>query len=176
MNWNAFHFSCRFISKKLAEGVRLEIALDMLSNSYGSAYADAISTTPVYTELLNQPSVARQHELATIYGSLAEYYIHNLSFPRNNAEAGLPDANKLISNKVSSVEVSDGAFHILLGNKVPEPLKGKYLTFRPAVVDGSPASPISWLCGYAKPVDGMQAIGDNRTNINTEYLPSECLQ
>ena len=104
-----------------------------------------------------------------------EFYLNNLTFPTNNEEARLPAANKLISNKIVNVEVINGAFHILLGNKVPKLLSGKYLTFRPAVVDGSPNSPISWLCGYAEPVKGMTAIGENKTNIDKIFLPNECI-
>lgn len=106
--------------------------------------------------------------------TITEFYTENLEFPKDNFEARLPAPNKLISNKIANVEVINGAFHILLGNKVPKVLRGKYLTFRPAVVDGSPISPISWLCGYAKPVSGMTAIGDNKTDINRIFLPSEC--
>lgn len=106
---------------------------------------------------------------------ITEFYVQNLEFPKDNFEARLPAPDKLISNKIAKVEVVDGAIHILLGNKVPKPLRGKYLTFRPAVVDGSPISPISWLCGYAKPVSGMTAIGDNKTDIEKMYLPGECV-
>ena len=102
---------------------------------------------------------------------ITEYYVQNLEFPKDNVQA----SNKLITNKIVSVEVVDGAFHILLGNKTPGSLKGKYLTFRPAVVDGSPMSPISWLCGYAEPVAGMTAIGNNKTDIDKMYLPGECV-
>ena len=106
---------------------------------------------------------------------ITEYYMQNLEFPKDNFEARLPEPDKLISNKIAKVEVVNGAFHILLGNKVPKPLRGKYLTFRPAVVDGSPISPISWLCGYSEPIKGMTAIGENKTDIDKMYLPSECV-
>ncbi|WP_385958302.1 pilin [Thalassotalea piscium] len=105
---------------------------------------------------------------------ITEYYGEHLSFPINNKEVGLPLPDKLISNKITRVEVVNGAFHITLGNKVPQPLQGKILTFRPAVVEGSPLSPISWLCGYSKPVKGMKAIGDNKTNLTIEMLAGDC--
>jgi hypothetical protein len=50
----------------------------------------------------------------------------------------------------------------------------KILTFRPATVDGSPKSPISWLCGYDAPVAGMSAVGANKTTLSNEYLPAAC--
>ncbi len=106
---------------------------------------------------------------------ITEYYMQHLDFPKNNEQVGLPSADKLLSNKIERVDIENGAFHIKLGNKIPKPLQGKYLTFRPVVVDDSPTSPISWLCGYAKPVQGMTAIGENKTNIAKEYLPRECV-
>lgn len=106
---------------------------------------------------------------------ITEYYAEHLSFPATNEQAGLPSSEKLISNKITSVTIVNGAFHIRLGNKVPQPLQGKVLSFRPAVVEGSPLSPISWLCGYSKPVKGMTAIGKNNTNLDMEMLAGECI-
>lgn len=105
---------------------------------------------------------------------ITEYYVENLSFPVNNEQAGLPSPDKLISNKITKVVVENGAFHIELGNKAPAPLQGKILSFRPAIVEGSPVSPISWLCGYSDPVKGMKAIGSNKTNIEKTMLAGEC--
>jgi len=105
---------------------------------------------------------------------ITEYYVENLSFPADNAQAGLPSSDKLISNKITKVTVENGAFHIELGNKAPAPLQGKILSFRPAIVEGSPISPISWLCGYSEPVTGMKAIGRNKTNIEKPMLAGEC--
>lgn len=107
--------------------------------------------------------------------AITEYYVEHLDFPKTNADAGVPAADKLITSKIAGVEIVDGAFHILVGNKAPKPLQGKTLTFRPVVVDGSPTSPISWLCGYAKPVAGMTAIGVNKTDVDTTFLPGECI-
>lgn len=106
--------------------------------------------------------------------AITEYYAHNMEFPKNNKEAGLPDFDKLMTNKIQSVTVENGAFHILIGNDSPKVLQGKYLTFRPVVVDGSPASPISWLCGYDQPYQGLTAIGENKTNVDREYLSGDC--
>lgn len=106
---------------------------------------------------------------------ITEYYSEHLRFPEDNKQAGLPPSDKLISNKITKVTVVNGAFHIVLGNKVPKLLQGKILTFRPSVVEGSAISPISWLCGYSKPVKGMTAIGENKTSLDTSMLASECL-
>ena len=46
----------------------------------------------------------------------------------------------------------------------------------PSLISGSPRSPISWLCGYANPVEGMESIGENQTNIPSRFLPIPCRQ
>ncbi len=111
---------------------------------------------------------------STIREEVTAYYVENLEFPKNNKQAGVPAPDKLIANRITGVEVSNGAIHVTLGNKVVKQLHGKVLTFRPATVNGSPKSPISWLCGYDEPVKGMSAAGSNNTSVSEEYLPSAC--
>ncbi|PCH93947.1 MAG: pilus assembly protein PilA [Gammaproteobacteria bacterium] len=135
----------------------------------------AVALPAYQTYILKAHVVEPLNYAGNLRQPITEYYVQNLEFPKNNFEARLPEPDKLISNKIAKVEVVDGAFHILLGNKVPKPLRGKYLTFRPAIVDGSPISPISWLCGYSKPIKGMTAIGENKTDIDKMFLPSECV-
>ncbi|WP_317933534.1 pilin [Halioxenophilus sp. WMMB6] len=111
---------------------------------------------------------------ATIRQNVTNYYVEKLVFPADNASAGIPEPQMLIGNRITSVQVDGGAIHVTLGNKVSQPLQGKVLTFRPAVVTGSPKSPIAWLCGYDEPVNGMTAVGDNKTDLEQQYLPSAC--
>lgn len=96
------------------------------------------------------------------------------SFPADNAAAGLPVAEKIVSTQVSRVTVEDGAIHITYGNKVATSIHGKILTLRPAVVDDAPIVPVSWVCGHASAPEKMSAKGQNRTNIPLEYLPFNC--
>lgn len=101
-------------------------------------------------------------------------YDDQLSFPSDNEAAGAPAEHLLIGNRVTGVLVAEGAIHVTLGNKASVPLQGKVLTYRPAVVTGSPTSPIAWLCGYDEPVPGMEAVGENRTDLGKEFLPAAC--
>lgn len=110
----------------------------------------------------------------TIRGDITDYYNIKLSFPSDNNEADIPDAELLIGNKFTSMEIEDGAIHITLGNKISQPLRGKILSLRPAIVSGSPKSPISWLCGAESPVSGMEAIGDNKTDLDDAIVPRSC--
>lgn len=117
-------------------------------------------------EALHMTDNIRQH--------ITDYYNSSLSFPADNNEAGEPEPDLLIGNKVSRIEIENGAIHITLGNKVTKSLQGKILTLRPAVVTGSPNSPISWLCGSDKPVPGMSAVGINKTSLTDAMVPSSC--
>jgi len=114
------------------------------------------------------------HMADTIREDVTDYYTNTLSFPSSNSDAGIPEPDLLISNKVTSIEIKDGAIHITFGNKVPEPLQGKILTLRPAIVTGSPTSPISWLCGIEEPVPGMEAVGENKTDLDDAIVPVSC--
>lgn len=131
---------------------------------------------PQYQSYVHKSEVVDALSMAsTIREDVTAYYVESLEFPKDNLQARVPLPDKLISNRVTSISIKDGAIHITLGNKIAKPLQGKVLTFRPAVVDGSPLSPISWLCGYDKAVSGMSAIGKNETTIPNEYLPNSCV-
>ncbi|CAM3448107.1 pilin [Parendozoicomonas haliclonae] len=130
---------------------------------------------PQYQMYIHRSEVVDALTFSTsVREKVASYHAENLGFPANNTQAGVPAPELLIGNRVTSITVEAGAIHIQLGNKSPKPLHGKTLTFRPAVVIGSVASPMSWLCGYDEPVPGMKAVGQNKTDIPNELLPSAC--
>ena len=91
-----------------------------------------------------------------------------------NKEAGLPEPEKVVSNFVSKLEVSDGVINITLGNKVHPKIMGKVISLRPAVIDESQIVPIAWVCGNAKAPDQMTIKGENKTSVPDEYLPHLC--
>ncbi len=130
---------------------------------------------PRYQDYIQRAQIAEALSLAApVREAVTAYHREHLAFPRDNRSAGVPAPEYLPSNYVTSVEVADGAIHIQLGNKIGAPLQGKMLTLRPAAVEDSPASPISWLCGYDTAVPGMQAVGENRTDAARELLPHAC--
>jgi len=92
----------------------------------------------------------------------------------DNADAGLPDADKLVGNYVSSIRVEGGALHVQFGNQANGAIKGHTLSFRPAVVDGAPMVPIAWVCGAAPTPDKMSVQGTDRTDVAAKYLPLNC--
>jgi len=129
---------------------------------------------PSYQQYINRAQVVEGLSLANYAQKyVTEYYKDTMSFPADNAQAGLPPADKIIGTYTKSVEVKDGIVYVTFGNKAAE-LNGKVLTMRPATVDGSPASPIAWVCGRSKAVEGMTAIGEHATTLGTAYIPASC--
>ena len=96
------------------------------------------------------------------------------TLPADNAAAGLPAADKIVSNLVRSVVVESGAIHVTFGNRASAAIYGKVLTLRPAVVEDTPIVPVSWLCGHANAVEKMTAKGEDRTNVQMSFLPLNC--
>ena len=96
------------------------------------------------------------------------------TLPADNTAAGLPPAEKIVNNYISAVSVNNGAIDITFGNSSGGPIQGKILTLRPAIVTDAPIVPIAWVCGNANGPGQMTVIGENRTNIPANYLPSTC--
>ena len=96
------------------------------------------------------------------------------AFPADNAAAGLPVADKIVSNYVSSVSIQAGAINVTFGNRANNLIKGKILTLRPAVVEDAPIVPVAWVCGNAAGPGKMTVKGENKTNIPANFLPVNC--
>lgn len=96
------------------------------------------------------------------------------SLPADNAAAGLPEPNRIVSHHVASLTVEDGALHIVFGNQAHGALRGKTLTLRPGVVEDAPVVPVAWVCGRAAPPEPMVARGVDRTDIERRFLPVNC--
>ena len=95
-------------------------------------------------------------------------------FPVDNAGAGLPAADKIVNQYITSVAVKDGAILITFGNSANQVINGKVLTLRPAVVEDAPIVPITWICGNASAPPKMTIKGVNKTSIPDLYLPYNC--
>ena len=97
-----------------------------------------------------------------------------MALPADNAEAALPPADKMVGNYVSSITVEGGALHVVFGNQCNGAIRGKTLSFRPAVVDGAQVVPVAWVCGLAATPEKMSVKGINRTDVEPRYLPVNC--
>lgn len=130
---------------------------------------------PSYQHKIVREQVLEALPLADVAeGPIAAAWKAKQKFPANNAAAGLPPSNKVVSNLVSALAIDQGAIHITFGNRAHPQIKGKTLSLRPAVVADAPVVPVAWICGYA-PVPGKMTVeGENRTDVAAEYLPYKC--
>lgn len=106
--------------------------------------------------------------------AVAAHYAASSAFPGDNAEAGVPPADRIVSQYVSSVAVRDGALLMTFGNRAMGGLAGSKLSMRPAYVDGYPQVPISWLCAGAAVPGNMRVQGSDETTLPLKYLPLAC--
>jgi len=94
--------------------------------------------------------------------------------PPDNAAAGLPAPDKIVSNLVSALDVEGGALTLTFGNNANPALRGRRLTLRPAVVADAPVVPVSWVCAAGKVPDKMSVQGSDRTDVPARFLPLNC--
>lgn len=135
----------------------------------------ALIAAPGYLDQMIRKQIVEAVPLADIAKTpIAAAWAIAQSFPRDNAAAGLPAADKIVSNYVASVSVQDGAIHIAFGNSANSTIKGKILSLRPAVVEDAAIVPVAWVCGNAAGPGKMTVKGENKTNIPAGYLPLNC--
>lgn len=135
----------------------------------------ALMAAPSYLEKVIRDQIVEALPLADIAKApVAAAWSAGVPLPDNNDAAGLPEADKIVSNLVSSVLVEKGAIHVTFGNRANSSLKGKVLSLRPAVVADTPLVPVAWVCGNATPPDKMTVKGDNKTSVPPLYLPFKC--
>jgi type IV pilus assembly protein PilA len=135
----------------------------------------ALLAVPTYQDKFIRDQIAEALPLADLAKPpVALSWAMLQTFPSNNAAAGLPVADKIVNNYISSVAVENGAIHITFGNHANRAIVGKILSLRPAVVDDAPIVPVTWVCGFATPPDKMTVRGENRTNLPPGWLPINC--
>jgi type IV pilus assembly protein PilA len=135
----------------------------------------ALIAAPSYMDQMIRKQIVEAVPLADIAKArIAAAWAVAQSIPHDNAAAGLPAADRIVNNFISSVSVRDGAIHIVFGNSANSAIKGKTLSIRAAVVESAPIVPVAWVCGNAAGPGKMTVKGENRTNIPAGYLPINC--
>jgi type IV pilus assembly protein PilA len=135
----------------------------------------ALMTIPSYLDRIVKAQIEASLPLADIAKKpIGEVWAATQALPADNAAAGLPVADKIVSNYISAVTVNDGAVNLTFGNRANHAIAGKTLTLRPAVVEDAPVVPIAWVCGRAEAPAKMTVKGTDRTDIDNTYLPLEC--
>jgi type IV pilus assembly protein PilA len=135
----------------------------------------ALMAVPSYQDRIVRDQIVSALPLADIAKApIALSWATLQSFPADNGAAGLPPAEKIVSNFISSVAVQGGAIHITFGNSANGIIKDRILSLRPAVVADAPVVPVAWVCGDAPGPGQMTIKGENKTNIAANYLPLSC--
>jgi len=135
----------------------------------------ALMLVPAYTDRLVREQINEALSLAEVAKKpIATAWAVAQAFPADNAAAGLPVKDKIVSDLVSSVAIESGSIHVTFGNRANSLIRGKVLTLRPAVVEDAPVVPVTWLCGFAAVPDKMVAKTANRTDVPKGYLPIKC--
>ena len=135
----------------------------------------ALIALPTMMDKIVRDQITEALPLANLAtGPVSAGWAASKSFPADNAAAGLPEADRIVSNWISSVAIKDGAVNLTFGNRANGSLRGKTLTLRPAVVEDLSIVPVSWVCGQAAAPYRMTLRGENRTNIPAVYLPVRC--
>jgi type IV pilus assembly protein PilA len=135
----------------------------------------ALLAMPNFSDKIIRDQIVEAMPLADIAKPpVAAAWALGAPLPVDNIAAGLPAADKIVSNLVGSVALNNGAIDITFGNSAHPQIKSKVLSLRPAVVADTPLVPITWVCGNAAAPDKMTLQGSNSTNIPANYLPFKC--
>lgn len=136
------------------------LAMVAIPSSLGKVVTQQVKATIPWADIAKEPIQAIWKITQTL--------------PVNNAEAGLPEAEKIVSNFVTGLQVKDGAIHMTLGNKVHPNIAGRVLSIRPAVIEDSAIVPIAWVCGHANAPAPMVVKGIDETTVPEAFLPISC--
>lgn len=135
----------------------------------------ALMAVPSYHDKYIREQVIEAMRLTDIAkGPIAAAWATTKTFPDDNAAAGLPVADKVVSNYVKSLTVEAGAIHVVFGNQAKGALRGMTLSLRPAVIDDAPIVPVAWVCGFAAAPEKMTVIAANKTDLPRHWLPVNC--
>ena len=122
----------------------------------------------IYGATSIQYQVAESIRLAQpVQRAVARAYVDSGKLPADLAAAGLNDAD-YESEYVAALNVLDGMVLIVYGKLAHPKIAKSTLSFRPVLLDGGG---IAWSCGYFQASESDTVYG---TNIDAEYLPSEC--
>lgn len=135
---------------------------------------------PAYTNYLDRTKVAEGIILANaISKNVADFYAYRGTFPKSNFSLDLPKSELLHGKYVEQIQVDHGVVNVqfMAGAFRSNNEQALWLSLRPVIVEQMPVnSVVGWICGYAMAANGLQVIGENRTNIPQDLLPMVCWQ
>jgi type IV pilus assembly protein PilA len=135
----------------------------------------ALMAVPLYRDKYIREQVVEAMRLAEIAKRpVAAAWTASKKFPDDNAAAGLPAPDRVVSNYVKSLTVEGGAIHVVFGNQANGALRGMTLSLRPAVIEDAAVVPVAWVCGFAAAPEKMTVTTANKTDLPKNWLPVNC--
>ncbi|ENS6845684.1 pilin [Neisseria gonorrhoeae] len=109
--------------------------------------------------------------------AVAEYYLNNGEWPKDNASAGVASSSSIKGKYVKEVKVENGVVTATMkSDGVNKEIQGKRLSLWAKREAGS----VKWFCGQPVTRDNVAAANDDvakddaGTKIDTKHLPSTC--
>lgn len=131
---------------------------------------------PAYQDYLYRAKVSEALVMASeVKSSINEFYLATGKMPEDNEAAGLAPESAYRGNYVLGISVDDGAIHIRLDPKEFGTLQSNtMLSLLPlSNIDVATAN-LAWLCNSTNELQGLAIHGENRTLMDSSYLPHEC--
>jgi type IV pilus assembly protein PilA len=135
----------------------------------------ALIALPGVPDKLIRDRIVESVKLADIVKpKVADAWSATGQLPLDNVAAGLPVADKIVNEYISSVAIESGAIQVTFGNRANVAIQGKVLSLRPGVIEDARIVPVSWVCGNAEPPNKMTVKGVNKTDVPARFLPFNC--
>jgi len=110
-----------------------------------------IAVPGIQDRVVREQIVEAMHVAEIAKAPIAASWAFSHTLPADNPAAGLPVADKIVGNFVTSLVVEAGAIHVTFGNRANAAIQGKTLTLRPAVVEDAPVVPVAALALRLEP-------------------------
>ena len=135
----------------------------------------AMMAVPSFQDRIMRAQVAEGVTLAQFAQQAVQAeYTRSGILPADNAAAGVPPADRIVGNYVTSLVVQGGNIVVTYGNRSNRRLEGRKLSLRAATVEGYPQVPIAWICGSAGVPPRMVVHGADQTTLAQTQLPLDC--
>lgn len=112
---------------------------------------------PAYQDYVTRAKISEGFDLAgPAQKAVSAHYDRWGKFPKDNAQAGLPDAKAFAGRYVSSVSIVSGSVVVDFGKLTDKIPAGSTLTLRPGINRSYQTGPLVWACGNQAPVSGFE--------------------
>lgn len=132
---------------------------------------------PAYHPYVHRAKLAESYSLIPVpKNAIIAYYEQFGIFPLDNQMAGIPIPEKITGQYIDSITIDQGAIHIAINHLNQLDTASSYiLSIQPGYLQDYPTGGLLWFCGYNTEIpEGVILVGENKTNIPSEYLVGPC--